>query len=278
MQEAYRLCDKVTARYSKSFFMASALLPEEKRSATRALYAFCRTVDDIVDEPGVEDRDTRLDYWRRIIQTAAPEGDLIATAWMDTLNRYHIPRIYALQLIDGVARDLTQTRYQNFDDLSTYCYGVASTVGLMSMYIVGFKTNDALPHAIKLGVALQMTNIMRDVGDDFRNGRIYLPQDELALFGISEDDLASGIVTEKWRAFMRFQIKRTRALYAEAWQGIGMLERKGQMAIAAASDFYSAILDTIETNDYDVFSRRASVSAWGKLSRVPALWWKLQTL
>lgn len=279
LHAAYRLCDKVTAHYSKSFYMASALLPEEKRSATRALYAFCRTVDDIVDESDDADRDTRLSYWKRIVQTAvAPENDLIAAAWVDTLTRYHIPRIYALQLIDGVARDLHQRHYQNFEDLSTYCYGVASTVGLMSMYIVGFKTNDALPHAIKLGVALQMTNILRDVGEDFRNGRVYLPQDELSLFGISEDDLASGMVTDKWRAFMHFQIDRTRALYAEAWQGISMLEREGQMAIAAASDFYSAILNNIEANDYDVFSRRANLSAWGKISRVPALWWKLQTL
>lgn len=279
MQEAYHLCDKITAHYSKSFYMASALLPEEKRSAARALYAFCRTVDDIVDESDAEDRDMRLGYWKRIVQSAvAPESDLIATAWVDTLTRYHIPRIYALQLIDGVARDLTQTRYQNFDDLSTYCYGVASTVGLMSMYIVGFKSNDALPYAIKLGVALQMTNILRDVGEDYRNGRIYLPQDELALFGLTEADIASGVVTEKWRTFMRFQVERARALYAEAWQGIGMLEREGQMAIAAASDFYSAILEDIEAHDYDVFTRRAHLGAWGKISRVPALWWKLQSI
>ncbi len=279
MQAAYRLCDKITAHYSKSFYMASALLPEEKRSAVRALYAFCRSVDDIVDESADEDRDAQLAYWKRIVQSAvAPETDLVATAWVDTLTRYHIPRIYALQLIDGVARDLTQNRYQNFDDLSTYCYGVASTVGLMSMYIVGFKTNDALPYAIKLGVALQLTNILRDVGEDYRSGRVYLPQDELALFGLTEADIARGVVTEKWRTFMRFQIERARALYAESWQGIRMLEREGQMAIAAASDFYSAILDDIEAHDYDVFTRRAHLGAWGKMRRVPALWWKLQTI
>lgn len=279
MQAAYRLCDKITAHYSKSFYMASALLPEEKRSAVRALYAFCRSVDDIVDESADEDRDAQLDYWKRIVKSAvAPETDLVATAWVDTLTRYHIPRIYALQLIDGVAHDLTQNRYQNFDDLSTYCYGVASTVGLMSMYIVGFKTNDALPYAIKLGVALQLTNILRDIGEDYRNGRVYLPQDELALFGLTEADIASGVVTEKWCAFMRFQIDRARALYAESWQGIRMLEREGQMAIAAASDFYSAILDNIEAHGYDVFTRRAHLSAWSKMRRVPALWWKLQTI
>ncbi|MEW6241316.1 MAG: phytoene/squalene synthase family protein, partial [Chloroflexota bacterium] len=177
LQSAYRHAAAVTRAHSKSFYLASALLPEEKRSAVRALYAFCRTVDDIVDESSDYDRELKLDYWRTVTKTAsAPTGDRVALAWADALARYHIPRHYALQLIDGVARDLTQSRYQTFHELATYCYGVASTVGLMSMYIVGFKSNDAIPYAIKLGVALQMTNILRDVGEDFRNGRVYLPR------------------------------------------------------------------------------------------------------
>jgi phytoene synthase len=182
---------------------------------------------------------------------------------------------YAMQLIDGVSRDLGQTRYTNFDDLTTYCYGVASTVGLMSMYIVGFKSAEAAPFAIKLGVALQMTNILRDVGEDFRNGRIYLPQEELNAYGISEADLAKGIVDSKWREFMKFQIARTRQLYAEAVEGIKFLERDGRTSIGAASDFYQAILDVIESNDYDVFNTRASLSAWGKIKRLPGMWLKL---
>jgi phytoene synthase len=274
LQKAYRACSRITAEHSKSFHFATALLPEEKRSAVRALYAFCRTVDDIVDEPGAADQQFNLDYWRTIVQTAsAPRHDLVATAWADTLTRYYIPPHYALQLIDGVARDLAQTRYASFEDLSTYCYGVASTVGLMSMCIIGFKSNEAIPYAIKLGVALQLTNILRDVGEDFRNGRVYLPQDEMNAFGISETDLESGQVTPRWRDFMRFQIDRTRKLYAESAPGIKMLEREGQLATGAASTLYSAILDVVERNDYDVFSQRASLGAWGKLSRVPALWW-----
>jgi phytoene synthase len=132
-----------------------------------------------------------------------------------------------------------------------------------------------LPYAIKLGVALQLTNILRDVGEDLRNGRIYLPQDELAEFGLTEADLETGIVTNEWREFMRFQIARARGLYGEAWRGVALLNRDGQMAIAAAADFYQGILDDIEANDYDVFSRRASLSAWQKISRIPSLWWKL---
>jgi len=279
LHTAYKYAEKITAEHSKSFHFASGLLPEEKRSAVRALYAFCRTVDDIVDESSDAERDIKLDYWRRMVETASFEdNDLVAAAWADTLTRYHIPRHYALQLIDGVARDLSQSRYQTFDELATYCYGVASTVGLMSMYIVGFHGHEAVPYAIKLGVALQMTNILRDVGEDYRNGRLYLPREELVYFGIQESDIAEGRITENWRNFMRFQIDRTRQLYAESWAGVKMLEREGQLAIGAASVFYQGILDTIETNDYDVFTRRASLSAVEKVVRIPALWLKIKTL
>lgn len=280
LRNAYKQAEAITAAHSKSFHFASWLLPEEKRSAVRALYAFCRTVDDIVDEVELKkDRDFELDYWRNVVQTASSSADdLVAAAWADTLTRYHIPRHYALQLIDGVARDLSQSRYQTFDDLATYCYGVASTVGLMSMYIVGFKSQDAVPYAIKLGVALQMTNILRDVGEDYRNGRLYLPREELIQYGIREQDIAEGKIADNWRQFMRFQIDRTRQLYKESWVGVKMLEREGQLAIGAASTFYSGILDDIEKHDYNVFTRRASLTAWGKVSRIPGLWLKVRSL
>ncbi len=279
LHQAYKYAEVVTAEHSKSFHFASGLLPEEKRSAVRALYAFCRTVDDIVDESTDDERESRLDYWRRMIETGSfDNNDLIAAAWADTVTRYHIPRHYALQLIDGVNRDLTQSRYQTFDELATYCYGVASTVGLMSMYIVGFKNNEAVPYAIKLGVALQMTNILRDVGEDYRNGRLYLPREELTFYGIREQDIADGRVTDNWRQFMQFQIDRTRQLYKDSWEGVKMLEREGQLAIGAASVFYQGILDDIEKHDYNVFTRRASLSTLGKVSRIPALWLKIKTL
>ncbi len=279
LQKAYKQAEKVTAEHSKSFYFASGLLPEEKRCAVRALYAFCRTVDDIVDESLDDERDSQLDYWRGMVENASfADHDLVAAAWADTLTRYHIPRHYALQLIDGVARDLFQARYQTFDELATYCYGVASTVGLMSMYIVGFHSNESVSYAIKLGVALQMTNILRDVGEDYRSGRLYLPREELAFHGIQESDIAEGRITDNWRQFMKFQIERTRQLYEESWPGVKMLEREGQLAIGAASVFYQGILDEIEKSDYDVFTRRASLSALGKVSRIPALWLKIKTL
>jgi 15-cis-phytoene synthase len=272
LEQAYRHCEAMTAEHSRSFYAASALLPAGRRRAVRALYAFCRTTDDIVDHPddyvyGV------LQTWReRALSWHPPQHDLVALAWADTRAHYHIPQRYAEQLIDGVARDLVQKRYQSFEDLATYCYGAASTVGLMSMHIVGFESDEAVPYAIKLGVALQLTNILRDVGEDWRRGRLYLPLDELAAFGLSEDDIAAGTVDDRWRAFMEFQVARARQLYEEAWPGIAKLDGKGRVAIAAAAAFYRAILDDIERHDYDVFNRRARVSAWGKLRRLPGIW------
>ena len=277
LKRAYTVCDQITAQHSKSFYLASSFLPEEKRSAVRALYAFCRTVDDIVDESAADNREHQLDYWRNIVNYASfADDDLVAAAWTDTMSRYHIPRHYALQLIDGVNRDIIQTRYQTFDEVATYSYGVASTVGLMSMYIVGFESTRAVPYAIKLGVALQMTNILRDVGEDLRNRRVYLPREELVLYGIHEEDLSAGRVTDAWRLFMKFQIQRTRNLYEEAWEGVKMLSREGQLSIGAAAVFYKGILDAIEANDYDVFSKRASLSGWEKLRMIPSLWWKVK--
>ncbi len=274
LQKAYAQCELITAEHSRSFYLASSLLPAEKRQAVRALYAFCRITDDIVDRSEGDGAES-LQQWRQQLFSLHPSRhNLVAAAWADARSRFHVPGRYAEQLVDGVARDLTQTSYESFADLATYCYGVASTVGLMSMHISGFASQAALPYAIKLGLALQLTNILRDVAEDWQRDRVYLPQNELADFGLGESDLAAGVVTDKWREFMRFQIERNRRLYAEAWPGIGLLHKDGRLAIAAAADFYRAILDDIEAHDYDVFSRRAYIGAWGKLSRLPRLWWQ----
>jgi 15-cis-phytoene synthase len=274
LDRAYAHCESVTAKHSHSFHMASSLLPTDKRRAVRALYAFCRATDDIVDCPKCNP-ELSLRVWRRKI--LSPEfnisTDLIAIAWADIRRRYGIPLRYAEQLIDGVARDLYQHRYATFEELAAYAYGVASTVGLMSMHIIGFTNHEAISYAIKLGVALQITNILRDVGEDWRAGRVYLPQEELAAFDLTESDLAAGRVDDRWRNFMQFQIDRNRRLYMESQPGIRLLEKTGHFAIVAAGELYSAILDDIEAHDYDVFSRRAHVTTWGKLSRLPRIWW-----
>ena len=279
LARAYHVCQEMTQQNSRSFYLASQLLTPPQRRAVRALYAFCRTTDDIVDQPSGGDVTNQLRQWREhALSNHPPHDDLIALAWADARARYHIPRRYAEQLIDGVARDLHQTRYDSFDDLATYCYSVASTVGLMSMHIIGFVSHEAIPYAIKLGVALQLTNILRDVGEDWRRGRFYLPTDELAEFGLNEADVAEGVVDERWRAFMRFQIERTRRLYDESWAGIALLAPQGRLAIAAAAGFYRAILDDIEAHDYDNFGRRAHVSQWGKVRLLPQLWWQVRQM
>jgi phytoene synthase len=269
---AYATCEQVTRQHSRTFSLASGLLPPDKRRAARALYAFCRTSDDLIDK--VKDANlAKLEAWRCCALSLPPGDDPIALAWADARLRYRIPVRYAEQLIAGVARDVTVHRYGSFDDLAGYCYGVASTVGLMAMHIIGYAGKDAIPYAVKLGVALQLTNILRDVGEDWRAGRLYLPQDELAAHGLAEDDIASSVVDDRWRAFMRFQIDRTRKLYAEAVPGIVLLDPDGRFAIGAAAGLYRGILDDIEAHNYDVFNRRAHVSTAGKLVKLPGIWW-----
>ncbi len=273
LARAFAFCDSVASTYSRSFYLATSLLPGEKRRAIRALYAFCRVTDNIVDSPA-DDPEKLLATWRRkALSFEPPRDDLVALAWADTRRRYHIPPRYAEQLIEGVTRDLNQNRYRTFEELTTYAYGVASTVGLMSMHIIGYASAAAIPYAIKLGVALQVTNILRDVAEDWQMGRVYLPLDELAAYGLDETDIAAGRVDDRWRALMRFQIERNRRLYDEAWRGIAMLNPDGRFAVAAAGELYRALLDDIEAHDYAVFSRRAHVNTWGKLRKLPGIWW-----
>jgi phytoene synthase len=277
MERAYQLCAEVTRSHSKTFYLTSSLLGAEARRAARALYAFCRISDDLADEEA-ENRLAKLEAWRhRSLSEHPHRDDLIPLAWADTRTQYEIPIEYAEQLLEGVAQDLTKTRYANFDELAHYCYGVASTVGLMTMHIIGFSGPEAIPYAIKLGIALQLTNILRDVGEDWQNGRVYLPQDELAAFNLSDGDIAKGEVTENWRAFMRFQIERNRQLYTDSMPGISMLGEQGRFAIAASAELYQGILDLIEANDYDVFTKRAYLSGREKFKRLPGIWWRARS-
>ena len=284
LQEAYAACDALTKEHSKTFYTASALMPPEKRRGVRALYAFCRISDDLVDhaDPNTSttERLAGLEAWRRrALLTPPSDGapspeDLPVLAWTDTMARYRVPARYAHQLIDGVTKDILKTRYASFDELAEYSYGVASTVGLMSMNVVGFRHEAAIPYAMRMGVALQLTNILRDVGEDWERGRLYLPREEMEDFGVREADVEASLVSDRWRALMRFQIERVCRLYAESWPGLALLARQGRLAIAAAADFYAAILHEIVAHDYDVFGRRAHLSGWAKVRRVPGLWWR----
>jgi phytoene synthase len=278
LDRAYDHCNRLTSKHSRTFYLASGLLPDAKRRAIRALYAFCRTSDDMVD-CSKGDAATNLENWRkRTVYPRSDEQDPVVMAWADTRHNFHIPWRYVDQLITGVAQDLQYSEYETFNELATYCYGVACTVGLMSMHIIGFAGEQALPYAIRLGVALQLTNILRDVGEDWETGRIYLPKEDLEAFGVTKADLDAKVVDERWRALMHFQIQRTRQLYAGAMQGVAYLNPDGRFAIAAAAELYRAILDDIEAHDYDVFHRRAHISATGKLGRLPGIWWRSKTV
>jgi phytoene synthase len=286
LERAYAQCEALIAEHGKTFNMATSLLPPHKRRAIRALYAFCRVADNIVDcsDDPVEVKEAKLAAWRYKSVTASPgPADLVALAWADTRLHYRVPYKYCEQLIDGVARDLHQQRYESFDDLAAYAYGVASTVGLMMLRIIGtapgFTEEDALPYAIKMGLALQITNILRDVGEDRRAGRVYLPGSELQAWGLCDGNLLGGALRsrrarERWRGFMRFQIERNRTLYREAWPCIKMFHRDGRFCVAAMCSLYSAILEDIEQHDYDVLNRRAHVSTLSKLCRLPGIWWR----
>ncbi len=272
LRRAYAYADEVTAAHSRSFNIASRLLPPPKRTGVRALYAFCRTTDDLVDRP-TADPALALARWRaRVPGDGTTPEDLVAIAWADTTQRFSIPPVLAQQLIDGVSQDLERRRYPDFETLARYCYGVASTVGLMSMHIIGYQSEQAIPYAVKLGVALQLTNILRDVGEDYRIGRLYLPEDELEGFGLDEAFFARPKVNHEWRGLMRYQIARARLLYAEAWPGIRLLSPDGRFAIRAAAGLYRGILDEIERNDFDVFTRRAYVPAARRARQLTGLW------
>ena len=271
IKSCYDYCNKVTAYHSKSFYLASKLLPPEKRNAIRALYAFCRTTDDIIDMSG-DNKSILIEKWKDdIIKQNVRYNDPVSIAWFKAVKDYQIPTRFSIQLIEGVQSDLYKKRYENFGDLAQYCYAVASTVGLMSMHIVGFYSDEALEYAIQLGVALQLTNILRDIEEDYQRGRIYLPQDEMGIFGITEDHFKHRILDENWKSFIQFQIHRNRKIYEDAWPGIKMLNKDGRLAIAAAASFYRKILDVIERNDYNVFNQRAAVSKWGKIRQLPDL-------
>ena len=289
---AYEYCRQVTRRASKTFYWGSTFLPPAKRRAVWAIYALCRTVDDIVDEAidsirpstghlrGAISPIQSLDYWRhsleRIYQGDVDTDNPIQHAWMDVLSKYPVPLQAVMDLLDGVEMDLTRNRYQNFDELSIYCYRVAGTVGLLTSPIFGYQCEEALTHAVELGIALQLTNILRDIGEDARRNRIYLPQEEMERFGYSEADLMAGIVNEAFCELLRFQIARAEEYYLRAQPGILLLNQDCHLAVSLSGTLYHTILDRIRLNKYNVFTRRASVPLKTKLATASQQWFLQQ--
>ncbi|NOK63119.1 MAG: squalene synthase [Chloroflexi bacterium AL-W] len=275
LDEAYRICVDIIHKHSRSFSLGSYFLPYEKRQAVRAFYALCRTSDDLVDQTQDEVRHT-LARWVALVQADEPPPDnAVLLAWHDTATHYNVPHYLIDELLAGVAMDLTVNRYATFDDLWLYCYRVASVVGLVTMHITGYHEG-ATPYAISLGVALQLTNILRDVGEDAVRGRIYLPQEDLARFDLCDDDLLQGRRDDRFRALMRFEIERAHALYEEAWPGIALLSRDSQFSVSAAAEIYRGILAKIEANDYDVFTKRAHLTTTDKVLMLPRIYRRLR--
>ncbi|KAK2977058.1 hypothetical protein RJ640_002544 [Escallonia rubra] len=278
LSEAYDRCGEVCAEYAKTFYLGTLLMTPERRRAVWAIYVWCRRTDELVDGPNASHITPKaLDRWEKRLSDLF-EGrpyDMYDAALSDTVNKYPVDIQPFRDMIEGMRLDLKKSRYQTFDELYLYCYYVAGTVGLMSVPVMGIapeskaSTESVYNAALALGIANQLTNILRDVGEDARRGRIYLPLDELELAGLSADDIFRGKVTDKWRSFMKVQIERARMFFDEAEKGVAELSVASRWPVWASLLLYRQILDVIEANDYNNFTKRAYVGKAKKLVSLP---------
>lgn len=278
LADAYVACRAIMRGHAHAFYFSSRLLPVEKQRAIWAIYAVCRTSDDLVDRAPagatVADLLVTLDRWEQRLRDA-DETIPVIRAFTDTRRRYGVPMQPLWDLLEGVRADLTRHRYATWADLERYCYCVASTIGLLVTPVLGYDGHEeTLAHAARLGIAMQLTNILRDVGEDAAMGRVYLPQDEMAAFGYSDAHIAAGEVNEEFRRLMRFQIARARELYGTSTPAIARLHRSSHLPIHAAATLYGGILGRIEAMDYQVFTARAHVSKRDKVLQLPGIWWQ----
>jgi 15-cis-phytoene synthase len=261
-------CAQKVAQSGSSFYYSFRLLPPPRRTAISALYAYCREVDDAVDEvpdPGVAR--VKLAWWRTEVDaifTGTPQHP-VALALAKAVERYGLAQSNLLTVIDGMQMDLEKARYVDFAELETYCDRVAGVVGLMSASIFGYEDASTLVYARKLGVAFQLTNIIRDVGEDARRGRIYLPQDELARFGVAPSDVLRAHSSPAFVELMRFQTERARAWYDSALAALPARDRRAQRAGLAMAAIYRTLLDEIARDGYQVLDRRIALTPLRKL-------------
>jgi 15-cis-phytoene synthase len=244
------------------------VLPREKRQAIAAIYAFARDVDDVADgDLPPEEKRVRLEELRAALDD--DPVDPVFVALRDARDRFGIPREPLAALVDGGLQDTEQARYRDFDELRGYCEKVAGAVGLACVPVYGSSdTEHALTYATELGIALQLINIIRDVGEDWRLGRVYLPQDELAAFGVGEDDIEEGRVTAEWLALMTFHTARARAYLAEGLHLLESLDRRSALCVGTFAGLYRETLDRIETGGFDVFGEKVRLSTPRKLAVV----------
>ena len=271
----YQESRDITRREAKNFYYAFLTLPQERRRAIYVAYAFCRYCDDAVDTAeSVDQKMATLESLHASLNDAytGRTSDPLFLALADVADRHDIPEEYFKQVIHGVESDLTKVRYQDFEELRSYCYQVASVVGLICLQIFGYKDDSAREHAIDLGLAMQLTNIARDIQEDLGLGRIYLPQDEIARFGYSEEAVEAGSVNESFIDLMRFQAQRARGYFDSGFKLLPYLSPRSRACPAVMGQLYSKVLQRIEEAEFDVFQHRISLSKTEKL-RVTAQTW-----
>ncbi len=281
LKEAYSHCRAITRFHAKTFYLATRFLPNEKQRGIFAVYGMCRYLDNLVDDAEdlirnqkitLNQIDEKLDDFKRNLDSVYSGNivdDPILIAYSDTLKKFPINKELPLELISGVRQDLEKTRFSTFQELYDYSYKVASVVGLMTSEVFGYSSEEALQRAIDLGIAMQLTNILRDVGEDLERGRIYIPSEDLERFKVTEDELFAKNKSDRFIELMEFQIERARVYYRRAFEGIEMLDKDSRLPVYLAHRNYSRILDKIEENEYDVFDQRAYLNQSEKLYILP---------
>ncbi len=272
LQQSYTECKRLNALHGKTYYLATLLLPAKKRPPVHALYGFARFADEIVDDLAStlsdQEKADALHIWGESVLADLRKGesnDLIGRALVDTVKTYSIPLEYFEAFMRSMEMDLTVTRYKNYQELMTYVYGSAVVIGLEMLPILGFSDPRAIEAATALGTAFQLANFIRDIDEDIERGRIYMPLDEFARFGVSEEMLLARKLTPEIIEAIKFQIARVRELQAKAEAGIQYLDPISRPCIRAASELYCGIVDEIEANGYDVFTKRATTSTWRRL-------------
>jgi phytoene synthase len=265
LRTSYEACRRTNARYGRTFFLATLLLPPAKRPAVHALYAFARRADEIVDAFDAaltrSERSRRLAEWADGLRTGESDDPLLP-AVHDTIVRYGIPLQHFDDFLAAMRMDLDTCEYATWEDLLGYMHGSAAVIGLQMLPVLGTTTGmagAAAPYAADLGLAFQLTNFIRDVGEDLRRGRLYLPKEDLASFAVSRDDLERGVIDGNGRRLLAFEIGRARELYRSAAPGIRLLDPTSRDCIRTAFRLYREILDEVERADYRVLDRRVSV-------------------
>jgi 15-cis-phytoene synthase len=279
LRESYEVCRRLNAAHGKTYYLATLLLPPAKRPYVHALYGFARYADEIVDDLASTLTDAQkadwLRGWGQSFLDDVDRGysdDPVCRAVVDTVLRWRIPKAHFEAFLHSMAMDLTVTEYRTYDDLYEYVYGSAAVIGLQMVPILEPTSPEAYDRATDLGVAFQLANFVRDVGEDLDRGRVYLPLDDLAMFGVTRDELEARVATPAIKQALAFQIARVRELEERSRPGIGMLHPSSRDCIEAARVLYCGIVDEVERQDYEVFTRRATVPLHRRLAVAAPAW------